>query len=298
MVDRIGSGPLTTVKATMWHTVLCLDLSTGDPSRIAITTNPLEFDDTRFKAQIVVHKTRSQNCAVQVARYARRLFEIGDATIVHRSTRPLEAMIGYACTRTMTYPPSYVRDEFNEIVRHVAATPIAALLEEVRNGVNASRTRYIVYEVRAHDLDGRSVRFRGVTNKMHSVERAWRQCPPDTLRNADIVHVGKFATREEAEAKANETARLDEVGPLWTRRPSPEYMRRILRLQGGDVLWTADGTSAVRPYENNPVVAIGPHVYTKDHVIYCLERGAWYDGYMRRAPKDEDLIAFNEKHSR
>jgi hypothetical protein len=134
----------------MWHTCLCL-AQDGSADRVSITTNPLEFDDRAHKALIVHHKTRSYNCAVQVARAVRRHYDIQAAVVVHRSTRPVEAKIGYACTRSTTYPPEYVRDEINEFVLHVAATPISELLRESAGGYNAARSRYIVYEARGDD---------------------------------------------------------------------------------------------------------------------------------------------------
>lgn len=282
MTERAGLDLTPKKGVIMFHTCLCLGHD-GEPKAVAITTNPLEFDDARFKAQIVHHKTRSHNCAVQVARAVRRHYEIADAVSTHKSNRPVEAMIGYACTRSMTYPPSYIRDEFNEYVAHVAATPIAELLREEANGINAARTRYIVYEVRAQKLDGSKFLARAVTNKMHSVERIWRQCPPDTLKNCDVVHVGKYETREIAYSVIGAIPQVSDA--LWTRRPDPKYMVRILKVVGEDILWTADGTSAVRNYESSAgqVVVVGPHVYTREHVVHCLERGAWYEGQFRKS---------------
>jgi hypothetical protein len=287
MVDRALLDLTPKKGVVMFHTCLCLGHD-GRPAAVVITTNPLEFDDRRFKAQVVHHKTRSHNCAVQVARAVRRHYDISDAVGTHRSTRPVEAMIGYACTRSMTYPPGYIRDEINAYVAHVAGTPIGELLREEAGGINAGRTRYIVYEARGETLDGRPVRLRAVTNKYHSVERVWRQCPPDTLRATDLVHVGKFETRELADAARGSFPPVTDA--LWTRRPPPEYMRRVLHLQVApslDVLWRADRTSAVRAYDSGRVVVVGPHVYTLDHVVHCLERGEWYDGQFRRSTMPE-----------
>jgi hypothetical protein len=261
----------------MLHTCLALDHD-GRPNRVTITTNPLEFDDRRWKAQIVHHKTRSMNCAVQVARAVRRHYEIDETVVVHRSTRPVEAMIGYACTRSMTYPPSYIRDEINSYVAHVAGTPISALLEESAGGSNAARTRYTVYEVRSKGAPP----MRAVSNKMHAVERIWRQCPPDTLALPDLVHVRKCETREEADRLCEGYPKVSDA--LWTRRPDPKYMARILKINYDEMPhWTSDGTLAVRTYDSGRVVVVGPHVYTLEHVLYCLARGAWYDGQFRRS---------------
>jgi hypothetical protein len=73
-------------------------------------------------------------------------------------------------------------------------------------------------------------------------------------------------------------------------------MNRILRrvplldASGGhNVIWTADGTSAVRRYDSGEVVVVGPHVYTLDHVVHVLMRGAWYDGQFRRSTMPEPV---------
>lgn len=281
MVDRVGGTITVDASIKMWHTVLQMGHD-KEPCGVAITNNPLEYDKAKVFAQLVMHKTRSMNCAVQVARYVRRTFDVSDATSVHRATRYVEAKIGYVCLNGYQYGPENVSERYLKVVGHIAGTSIADLLKEVAGGINAARTRYIVYEIR--ELAGQKRRWRAVTNKMHSVQRIWTQCPADTVERPDIVHVGKFETMELAQAACGSFPKPE---GLWTKRPDPRYVARILRIDGtGSIVWVSDGTVAVRSYDtmSSDVVVIGPHVYPVEHVRYCLERGAWFDGQIRKSP--------------
>lgn len=282
MTDR-QSGSTINVDASirLWHTCLQIGHDRA-PSGVVITNNPLEYDRTKVYAQLVMHKTRSLNCAVQVARYARRRYELDGSVSTHRSARWIEAKIGYVCLNGYQYGPENVSEDHLKVVGHIAATSIKQLLEEVRDGINAARTRYIVYEVRAQDLEGRKVALRGVTNKFHAVEGIWRRSPPDTLRNPDLVHIAKCETRDEAEAHVSGHQRVSD--DLWTRRPPVDYLRRVLRISGDDVVWAVDGSSAVVDYDGpGKTVRINQHLYTLPHIVYALEHGAWHDGYFRKA---------------
>jgi hypothetical protein len=157
---------------------------------------------------------------------------------------------------------------WHPVVEHIAATPIADLLREVAGGHSTARTRYVVYEVRSGVR-----RWRGVTNKFEALERRYREAPPDTLVDPQIVQVGRFATMDEARPHLVEGSCASDL--LWTRKPSPDYVRRILktsRTQG--IVWTCDGAPAVRVYDFDAVV-IGPHVYTEFQIRHVLEHGAW-----------------------
>lgn len=272
-VERAGNTLTVNSKIVMWHTVLQISHD-RTPDGVAITNNPLEFDGKRHMAQVVMHKTRSHGVAVQVARYVRRRFEIEVPVSTHKANRPLEARIGSACTTAAQYEPNDRTPGWG-VFQHIAATPVSRLLEECKDGHNAARTRYTVYEVRGTSPDG-PVRLRGVTHRMNAVELRFRLCPPDTLKGADVVHVARCATREEA-AKHG-TVDHSVIEALWTKRPDPAYMRRVLRFDAnGDLVWSADGTSAVRRYDFEAVV-IGPHVHTRKHVEHVLRSGEWYAG--------------------
>jgi hypothetical protein len=272
-VQRAGESLTVDSKVVMWHTVLQIGHD-KEPCGVAITNAPLEYDKAKVFAQMVMHKTRSMNCAVQVARYVRRRFEIADATTIHRSTRPIEVKLAYVALNGYQYGPDNVDAEYRQVVAHIADRSIAQLLEESKGGLNAARVRYIVYEVRA-TCQAEPVRLRAITNKMHAVERLWRQAPPEGFTNIDIVHVGKFETRQLAEAVLGSFGRAGDH--LWARFPSVEYLRRILKFdENGDLVFTADSTGAVRPYDT-PSVVIGPHVYTESQICHVLEHGTWFD---------------------
>jgi hypothetical protein len=248
----------------MFHTVLCVDASKA-PVAVAITTNPL---DHRFYAQVVMHKTRSHNCAVQVARYVRRTFGIEEPVATHRTARPVEAMIGYACTRSAQHAPTESTPGWG-VFQHIAATPISELLKEVADGHNAARTRYVVYEVRSASREA----LRSVTHRFPALERRYREAPPDTLVSPDLVQISRHPTHEEAMAKC---AGFGVAGEgLWTRKPSAEYMRKVLHATPEDILWTHDGSPALRTHYVMPSVCVGPHVYTEYQVRHVLEHGVW-----------------------
>lgn len=267
MVERAEGGPLTVRKdLTMFHTVLCVDTDKS-PIAVRITTNPL---DHPYYAQVVMHKTRSHGCAVQVARYVRRRFDIEDAVQTHRTPRAVEAMIGYACTRTAQYPPTDKTPGWG-VFQHIAATPIRDLLKEVADGHNASRTRYVVYEVRS----GRIVVGRGVTHRYDALERRYREAPPDTWPNAEVFQIGRFASMEEANKAC--FGSIEITDKLWTRHPPALYVLKVLIATPNDILWTCDRTSAVRDYDFR-AVCIGPHVYTEFQVRHLIEHGVWVDG--------------------
>ena len=250
----------------MFHTVLCIDAS-KKPIAVCITTNPLEH---QHYAQVVMHKTRSHGCAVQVARYVRRRFDIEEPVTTLRAPRAVEAMIGYACTRSAQFPPNENTPGWG-VFQHIAATPIAALLKEVADGHNAARTRYVVYEVRSaqHEL------LRGITHAFNALERWYKEAPPDTLIRPDIVQIGRFASQEEARSHLGQ--RPPAGDHLWTRKPPADYVRRILKLVGDELQWTYDDAPAIREYDFRAVV-IGPHVYTEHQIRYVLEHGVWVDG--------------------
>lgn len=252
----------------MFHTVLCIGTDKA-PTAVRITTNPL---DHHHYAQVVMHKTRSHACAVQVARYVRRRFEIEEPVQTYRAVRAVEAMIGYACTRTAQYPPTEATPGWG-VFQHIAATPIADLLKEVANGHNASRTRYVVYEVRTplHKP------LRGVTNRFDALERRYLEAPPDRYwpQKVDIVQVGRYATADEAMRQID--PHLMASDHLWTRKPSIEYLHAVLIATPNDIQWRYDRTSAVRDYDFR-AVCVGPHVYTEFQIRHALEHGVWIDG--------------------
>lgn len=258
----------------MHHTVLRVD-DLGNPVGVGITTNPLEFRGCY--AQIVMHKTRSHNCAVQVARYVRRTFDLTDTVVQHKSNRPLEAMIGYVCTGGLQHPPDDTTPGF-DVIRHIALTSIKQLLEEVVGGTNAARTRYRVYEIR--EMGGARRTWRAVTNKFHAVERIWLECPADTVEAPDLAHLGSFETRASADALLENHEPITDL--LWRRRPAAEYLHRILEIRDDHLYFRASGYSAVRPYAV-PTVVLGPHSYTLPHVLHAMRSGRWHDGYFRRA---------------
>lgn len=258
----------------MFHTVLVIGHD-RNPSHVAITNNPLEH--TAY-AQIVMHKSRSVQCCKQVARYVRRTFEIEKPVIVHKSNRIMEAMIGYACANNMQYPPTESTPGWG-VFQHIAATPISKLLEEVAGGHNCGHRRYHVYEVRSA---GRAT-HRAITNKYHAIERRFRESPPDTIVSPDVVLVGHYPTQEQAQGALKDFPLAGDH--LWTRQPSIEYLRKILKIDdNNEIVWTCDDTSAVRKYDFEAVV-IGPHVYTEPQVRHALLHGVWIDRRTREGRK-------------
>jgi hypothetical protein len=251
----------------MYHTVLCVDQS-GAPTAVSITTNPL---DHSYRAVVVMHKTRSHSCAVQVARYVRRTFGIEEPVQTHRAPRAVEAMIGYACTRTAQHAPGSYPDDIFRVAQHIAATPIKRLLQEVADGHKTSSTRYVVYEVRSRGHKP----HRGITHRYDALERRYREAPPDMLAymNTDLVQIGRYATHEEADMQTVGFLRAGDF--LWERKPRPEYVRHVLRATpDNDIVWTCDGQTAIRHYDFL-AVCIGPHVYTEFQVRHVLEHGEW-----------------------
>src|SRR5690606_9682729 len=123
------------------------------------------------------------------------------------------------------------------------AMRIADLLDEVRGGHNASRTRYVVYEVRGLRREHRTpVRLRGVTNKFHALEDRIRRSPPDTLTNSDVVVVARCATSQEC---APHLDSYESFGDGWWNRfpPIVGYLDTILHVaENGDLLWSIDNT--------------------------------------------------------
>lgn len=249
----------------MWHVCLAVGRDMA-PRAVVLTQNPLEGRD---HALVVMYKTRSHACGMQVGRYVRRTFDVEVPCETHRASRPVEAMIGYTCHGGFQHPPE-TGAPWYPVILHVAETPIGRLLDEVRGGHNAARVRYSVYEIRC---DGEAS-HRGVTNKYNTVEDRFRRCPPDTLVRPDVVLVGRFATDVEARIACDGMPEAHDG--LWTRRPSLDYLRRILRIENGELVWTCDGSAATRRYDFMAVV-IGPHVYTATQVYWALEHGAWLD---------------------
>jgi hypothetical protein len=249
----------------MYHTVLCVGHD-REPVAVAITTNPT---DHKHYAQVVMHKTRSHGCATQVARYVRRRFEIEEPVMTHRAPRPVEAMIGYACAGGMQHAPTDRTPGWG-VFQHIAATPIAELLREVAGGHNAARTRYVVYEVRS----GSHSPHRGITHRYNALERRYQEAPPDQLVQPEVVQVGRYATMDEARDQT--MGHMAATDFLWTRKPDPEYVRRILAvtLDRNEIVWRCDREPAVRRYDF-PAVCIGPHVYTEFQIRHVLEHGAW-----------------------
>lgn len=253
----------------MWHTVLEV-AHDNEVVGVSITNNPLIFDATELKAQVVMHKTRSTNCAKQVARYVRRHFEVHDMTPVVKHTRPVEARIGYACAGGYQHEPNERTPGWG-LFQHIASTSIADLLRESLGQDHASKYRWQVYEVRC----GTRV-LRGCTNRVPSVVARWRRTPPPGFNNPVVVLVGKFDTAEEA-ARYTEGYELV-TDALWPRFPSPEYIEMILRRDArGTLIWAADGEPAVRPYAVRSV-CIGPQVYTERQILGVMEHGEWIDG--------------------
>ena len=257
----------------MWHSVLVVD-GQNNVVAVEITNNPLDCWIQGAKAQIVMHKTRSKLCAAQICRYLRRHFEITAMSPVRRCTRTVEAKIGYACAGGYQYEPSERQPGYG-LLGHIAAHSIAELLKESARGVNATRIRYTVYEVRSA---GRT--FRNVTHKYHSVEKRWRYSPPPGM-HVHLMHViGRYETMEQAQKQCDGFEQITD--DLWPRFPDVEYIRRLLKLdEHGNIVWTVDSTPAVRPYAV-PAVCIGPQVYTERQVRGVLETGEWLDGRKER----------------
>lgn len=272
-VKRAGEELTIDKTVKMLHVVLQMGHD-REPMGVSITNNPLEFG-SNVMAQIVMHKTRSHGCAVQVARYVRRTFELENAVTTHRSTRVIEAKIAHVCMGGYQYGPENISERYVDCAKHIAATSISRLLEEVKDGHNAARIRYVVYEVRAM-RQGQPVRIRGITHKMHRVEELYRRTPPDTLTNIDLVHVGKFESIQLAEAAAGSFERASDH--LWTRFPPIEYLKRVFKFDANDELvYTADSTGAVRPYDTPSVVLGASMVYSERQIRLAMKHGAWID---------------------
>ncbi len=274
----------------MFHTVLCIDADRS-PVAVAITTNPLVHE---HYAQVVMHKTRSHGCATQVARYVRRTFGIEEPVTTYRAPRPVEVMIGWAAAGGMQHAPQ--RDTpWHLIVEHIAATPIRTLLEECADGHNAARTRYVVYEVRSSSHPA----YRGITHRFDALERRYREAPPDIMLmmggGPEVVQIGRFATMEEARTMLSGS--MEAGDHLWTRKPSPNYVRRILALveNSDDIIWTCDETLATRQYDFNAVV-IGPHVYTDYQIRHVLEHGSWPPNGNSHEGRRAKFIADNSEY--
>lgn len=272
MVNRLGSEPLTVdEKIVMWHTVLLVDHD-NRPTGVEVTNNPLDFQgrESTVKAQIVMHKSRSTQVSLQVARYVRRAFEMTAMSPVRRCTRAIEAKIGYACAGGYQYPPNE-RTPGIKLIAHIASNSIANLLKESAGGVNATRVRYTVYEVQS----GTRV-LRGITNKLHAVEAWWRYCPPPDLLVHRLTPLGSFQDRDKAEIICEGYERISDE--LWPKRPDIEYLRKIVKIdEHGEIVWTLDESPAVRRYTNNPLVCIGPRTYTDLRIKWALQTGEWRD---------------------
>jgi len=252
----------------MWHVVVHID-NDNKPAGVQCTTDPY---DHKHKAAIVMHKSGSRQVSTQVARFVRRTLALPNTTM-HRANVPREAMIGYACTTSMQYPPSDRMPCFS-LVKHIAETPVKILCESVVGGHNAARTRYVVYEVRAK---GKPF-SRFVSNKTHSVDRTWVEFPPDKIEEPSLHAMGRFETREAADAEASKLPVIAN-GQLWTRKPPLEYLLKHLEVNFDkkEVLFRSTGKTAIRKY-NIEMVILGPHAYTLAQVTTAVQRGAWLDG--------------------
>lgn len=270
MVQRADGATISVNKnVVMWHSVLQVDYQ-NKVVGIEISNNPLIFDSKILKAQVVMHKTASTNVAKQVSRFLRRRYDLLAPAEVIKHPRPIEAMLGYACAGGLQHPPNERTPGWG-VFQHIAITPIRLLLEEEPSAPGATRIRYTVYEVRCDQGV-----LRGITNKMNRVLLCWRQCPPDTLTNTDVVHVGRYADYKDAEKNMDGHPWVTDR--LWTRKPSQDYLRRILKIVDGDLFWVADSTAAVRTYGNGEIVCVGPHSYPRRQIQWALEHGEWLDG--------------------
>lgn len=258
----------------MWHVVCHID-EANKAVGVEITTNPYEH---KWKAAIIMHKSSSRQCAMQVGRFVRRTLLI-EKVSVHRASTPFEAMLGYAVSRTLQYAPNAKTPCF-DLVKKIAATSIANLLSEVVGGHSAARTRYTVVEARS---DGVPV-GRFVTNKLHAVERMWRDAPADKVIDGSIHVIGSFQERAQAEACVNEVGAVVNAA-LWTRKPPVEWLRSVIEERGEDIVYRSTETSALRMYQSRTeggvpkyCVLIGSQIYTIAQVRKALLGGEWIDG--------------------
>ena len=262
---RSAVGDMPVKNITMWHTVVHIDHD-NEVCGVEITTDPY---DHVHKAAIIMHKTRSRNVAAQVARFVRRATGVERVTI-HRSNVARDASIGFAVSRTMQYIPND-RTPCQDLVRKISITPVRDLLAESDKSDNASRSRYFVLEIRT----GALVHGRFVSNKTHSVERMWREAPPDLAPRSELFNIGKFESHEDAKALAAEN--LVDYRTLWTRHCDPDRLRALLDLRDGEWVFRRTGLVATRHYESGSVICIGPHTYTLRQIENAITHGAWLD---------------------
>lgn len=265
----------------MWHVVIHIGQDGPDGQKtnqsvgVEMTTNPYEHV---HKAAIIMHKSSSRQVAAQIARFVRRTIDVDKASI-NKSSRPREAMLGYAVTTTTQFKPDHRTPHF-ELVKRIAATPISTLMESVSGGHNAARTRYTVCEVRTQ-LGVPLGLF--VSNKMHAVDRMWLDSPPDKVPGATLHVMGRHETRELADVQVGGLKIINRS--LWTRKPDIEWIRKHVSITGKDLVFTNTGNTAIREYSSGRRVIIGPHVYTVNQILRALREGYWYDG--RESKTDE-----------
>lgn len=266
MSINIKAPELPVKNITMWHTVAHINQD-NEPCGVEITLDPY---DHKHKAAIILHKTRSKNVAQQVSRYVRRALEL-DSVSIHRSNVPRDAKIGYAVSTTMQYPPNE-RTPCQDLVRIISVTSVRDLLALSDKGDNAARSRYFVLEVRT----GSQVHGRFVSNKTHSVDRMWREAPPNLAPRSELFTVGKFADREEAAKHAGDLQ--FDYRTLWTRCPDVEYMERTLKEdEEHQFVFVRTGLGAVRTYDSGQVICIGPHTYTLKQITNFFKYKWWLD---------------------
>ena len=269
MSNNVKAPEISVKNITMWHTVAHINHD-NEPCNVEITTDPY---DHVHKAAVILHKTRSKNVAAQVARFVRRALELGKVTI-NRSNYPRDAKIGYAVSKTLQYAPNE-RTPCQDLVIKISITPVRDLLAESDKSNNSARSRYFVLEVRS----GKEIHGRFVTNKTHSVERMWREAPPDLAPRSELFTVGKFADLKEAQMVAQSV--LLDYRRLWTRHCDPERLRVLLDKREGEWVFRRTGLVATRYYESGAVICIGPHTYTLRQIENAITHGAWLDS--RRA---------------
>lgn len=262
---KVRSPELPVKSISMWHTVAHVGHD-NEVCGVEITLDPYDHE---HKAAIILHKTRSQNVAMQVARFVRRATGIERATI-NRSNYPRDAKIGYAVSKTLQYAPNE-RTPCQDLVRKISITPVRELLAESDKSDNAARSRYFVLEVRT----GSQVHGRFVSNKTHSVERMWREAPPDLAPRSELFTIGKFADHSEAKVAAAEKP-LDYM-TLWTRHCDPERLKILLDKRDGEWVFRRTGLIATRYYKSGAVICIGPHTYTLRQIENAITHGAWLD---------------------
>ena len=262
---RSAVGDMPVKGITMWHTVALINHD-NEVCGVEITTDPY---DHVHKAAIIMHKTRSRNVAAQVARFVRRATGVERVTI-HRSNVARDASIGFAVSRTMQYIPND-RTPCQDLVRKISITPVRDLLAGSDKSDNASRSRYFVLEIRT----GAQVHGRFVSNKTHSVERMWREAPPDLAPRSELFNIGKFESHEDAKALAAEN--LVDYRTLWTRHCDPDRLRALLDLRDGEWVFRRTGLVATRHYASGSLICIGPHTYTLRQIENAVNRGEWLD---------------------